>query len=160
MSEAERRPFVALVLSLALPGLGQVYNTQHTKGQVIAGVCLTFALGIFWLSGLNRLSVLLALVLVWISAVVDAYKTAQTSGQPLEWYYRYSYVVAMLLLVGPLALPLLWRSPYFSRTAQWVWSTAVVGVAILFFATPYLFHWLVQKMPELEAVLRQSGVHL
>jgi hypothetical protein len=64
----------------------------------------------------------------------------------------------MLLLVGPLALPLLWRSSYFSRPAQWGWTGLVTTVALLFFATPYLLHWLIQRVPELQAVLQQAGV--
>ena len=153
-----KSPAIALLLSLVVPGLGQGYVNEPTKGVVLASICLLLGGGAWWLSGLNRLSFTLALIIVWISTVVDAYKTAQTSGQPQEWYFRKSYVVAMLLLVGPLALPLLWRSPYFTRSAQWGWTGLVTTVALLFFASPYLLHRLIQSMPELQAVLQQSGI--
>lgn len=150
---------MALVLSLVVPGLGQIYNTQVTKGLVIAGTCLVLGLGSFWLPGLTSVSVALALLVVWVSAILDAYKTAKTSGQPLDWYYRVPYVFAMLLLVGPLALPLLWRSPHFSRFARWGWTIVVIGAVLLFLATPYLLNWLIQQMPDLAALLHKSRTH-
>ena len=151
-----KKPPIALVLSLIVPGLGQIYNIQVIKGLVIAGACLALGLGSFWLSGLSSLSAALALLLMWVSAILDAYKTAKTSGQPLDWYYRVPYVVAMLLLIGPLALPLLWRSPYFSRFARWGWTTVVIGAVLLFLATPYLLNWLIQQMSDLAALFDKS----
>ena len=148
----------ALLLSLIVPGLSQVYNAERTKGLVIAGVCLILGAGSFWLSGVNRGAVLLAVVLLWISAGVDGYKTAQHSGQPLDWYYRPSYVVTMLLLIGPFALPLLWQSPYFSRWARWGWTALVVGTVLVFLAIPYMLQWIVQRVPELADVLQQAGM--
>src|SRR5581483_11850785 len=111
-----------------------------------------------WLSGLNRLTVVLAVVLLWLSSVVDACKTATSSGQVLDCYHRPSYVITMLLLVGPLALPLLWQSSYFSRPARWMWSTVIVSVALLFLVTPYFLHWLIQRVPELKNTLRTAGI--
>jgi TM2 domain-containing membrane protein YozV len=152
-------PLVALVFSLVIPGLGQFYNAEPAKGLVIAGVCLGLALATYWLSGLTRISVALALLILWISAILDAYKTARSFGQPLDWYYQVPYVVTMLLLVGPVALPLLWRSPYFSLSARCVWTTVVIGAVLLFLLTPYLLSWLLRHMPELKTLLDQAGVH-
>ena len=75
--------------------------------------------------------------------MTDAYKVAETSGEPSDFYYRRAYVVTMLLLVGPLALPLLWQSPNFARTARWTWTVTVIVAALLFIATPYLLKWLI-----------------
>lgn len=149
---------LALFLSLLIPGLGQAYNGEKTKGLIIAGACfLLGGMGLLF-SGLNRVTMLLALLLVWGAAILDAYKTAQAFGQPQDWYFRRPYVVAMLLLVGPLALPLLWRSPYFSSVARWGWTSFVTAVALLFFVTPYLLSWLIQRIPELRTTLQQSGI--
>jgi TM2 domain-containing membrane protein YozV len=149
-----KKPLVALILSI-LPGLGQIYNGEVAKGLVIAGSCLLLALGAWWLPGSTGLSFILALAVVWISVIVDAYKTAKVFGKPLDWYHRVPYVVAMLLLVGPLALPLLWRSPYFSRFARWTWTFVVVGGLLLFFTIPYLVSWLFAQRPELKPLLEQ-----
>jgi TM2 domain-containing membrane protein YozV len=151
------RKSIALTLSI-VPGLGQIYNAEVVKGIVIVGSCLVLGLGTWWLSGVTRFSVGLALLVVWISAIVDAYKTAKVFGRPLDWYHRVSYVVAMLLLVGPLALPLLWQSPYFSRFARWAWTFVVLGGLLLFFTIPYLVSWLFAQRPELKPLLEQYGL--
>ena len=136
-------PFAALILTAIVPGLGQIYNQETNKGLVIFGSCVSLALLSYWISGFNKISAALALLLLWVSAVVDAYKVAKTSGQASDFYYRKAYVVAMLLLVGPLALPLLWQSPNFSAAARWIWTIIVVVAALLFVATPYLVSRLV-----------------
>jgi len=132
------KSFLALILSMLLPGLGQIYNQEQKKGWVILGCCAVLGLGTYWLAGFNAITAALALLLLWLSAIIDAYKVAKSAGQTAEFYYGKSYVVAMLLLVGPLALPLLWRSPNFSRSARWLWTVIVVGAALLFVVTPYL----------------------
>ena len=141
---APRNSLIAAVLSAIVPGSGQVYNQELKKGLVIFGSCLSLGLLSYWISGLNKISILLALLLLWISAVADAYKVAKTSDRAADFYYRRPYVVAMLLLVGPLALPLLWQSPNFSRNARWIWTIIVVGGALLFVSTPYLMNWLIR----------------
>ena len=143
---AQRSPFLALVLSATVPGLGQLYNKEAGKGLVIVGSCLGLGLLIYSQSGLNRITFALALLLVWISAIAEAYKSAQASGQPPDFYYRKAYVVSLLLLIGPFALPLLWRSPHFSRTARWVWIVVVVGATLLFFLTPHLTSWTLRRL--------------
>lgn len=141
-----KNPCTALLLSMIVPGLGQVYNQETKKGLVIFGSWLGLGLLGYAISGLNKISVLLALLLLWIGAVNDAYKFARNSGEANDFYYRRSYVVAMLLLVGPLALPLLWRSSHFSTTARWTWTAIVVAVVLLFVATPHLMNWLVGRV--------------
>ena len=144
---SRKKPLVALILSLVLPGLGQAYNREVVKGIIIACACLALAIGSTWLSGLKQVSAALTLLIVWVSAILDGYKGAKASGQPLDWYYRVPYVVTMLLLVGPLALPLLWRSPYFSRLARWIWTAVIVLNLLLLWATPYLLRWMGQRIP-------------
>jgi len=144
---ARRNPFTALLLSAIVPGAGQIFNQETKKGCIIFGSCSGLGLLTYWLSGLNKITVALALFILWMSAIVDSYKTASAAGQPRDFYYRRPYVVAMLLLVGPLALPLLWKSPHFSRTARWTWSVIVVGAVLMFIATPYLMSWLTKQVP-------------
>jgi membrane protein YdbS with pleckstrin-like domain len=126
--------------------LGQFYNREAGKGLAIIGSCLGLGLLIYSQSGLNRITFALALLLVWISAVAEAYKSAQAFGQPPDFYYRKAYVVSLLLLVGPFALPMLWRSPHFSRTTRWTWTAIVSGAALLFILTPYLTGWALRQL--------------
>ncbi len=111
--------------------------------------CVGLGLLTYWFSGLNKLSMGLALILVWSSAIVDAYNVAKASGQPSDFYHRKAYVVLMLCLVGPLALPLLWQSPQFSRLARWTWTAIIAAAVAIFLATPYLMNWLLRQAPEM-----------
>ena len=52
---------------------------------------------------------------------------------PLKWYYRPVWVLVLLFLVlGPLALPYLWRSPSFSRRLKIVLTVLVIAYTGLF----------------------------
>ena len=140
----QSNPFLALILSAVLPGLGQIYNNERKKGWVILICCVVLAIATYWLGDFNAITTALALLLLWSSAIIDAYKVAKSAGQAAEFYYAKAYVVAMLLLVGPLALPLLWQSPNFSITARWAWTMIVTAAALMFIATPYFLRGLIQ----------------
>ena len=47
------------------------------------------------------------------------------------WYFKSSLLVLSLLTVGPLALPLLWFNPRYSRLVKIVVSVAVVVLSYL-----------------------------
>jgi hypothetical protein len=148
-----KNPIAALMLSVIVPGLGQIFNGETKKGFIILASCLGLVLGLltYWPSDFNKVSIALALILLWSSAMVDAYKVAKASGQPSDFYYRKPYVVAMLVLVGPLALPLLWQSPHFSRFARWTWTVIVTAAAIVMvIATPQLMDWLIKEASEMK----------
>ena len=56
---------------------------------------------------------------------------AETS--PSRWYHRPFWVVVMLfVVVGPFGLPLLWKSPSFSRNAKIALTIAMVAYLGLF----------------------------
>ena len=46
-----------------------------------------------------------------------------------KWYFKTYWLVMGLLCVGPLALPLLWINPRFSRTKKIVISVIIVAVS-------------------------------
>ena len=53
--------------------------------------------------------------------------SADESPVPVKWYYRPLWVLVLLFLVlGPLGLPYLWRSPRFSRGAKIALSGCVI----------------------------------
>jgi TM2 domain-containing membrane protein YozV len=61
---AAKSPGIALVLSLLLPGVGQMYNGQVGKGiAFLIGYIVTIFIFLFWI--------------VWIWAMIDAYTTAK-----------------------------------------------------------------------------------
>ena len=58
---------------------------------------------------------------------------SQEPPAPLKWYYRPAWVVVLLFVVlGPLALPYLWRSPCFSHRLKIVLTVLVVAYTGLF----------------------------
>ena len=66
-----RMPIVALVLSMIIPGLGQIYNDQTRKGIILIIVNIISAILILIAFGL------ILTFMVWVYAMYDAYKTAQ-----------------------------------------------------------------------------------
>lgn len=64
---------------------------------------------------------------------------------PAKWYYNVWFVLFMLFVaVGPLGLPLVWKSPAFSRRMKWVLTVLVVVATILAvtFSADVLLHTL------------------
>jgi len=65
-----------------------------------------------------------------IPAASDAFQTA--SGKPRNFSGdSVPYVIVMLLMIGPFAIPLLWQSPKFSIFAKILCTAAVIFFAIL-----------------------------
>jgi hypothetical protein len=53
----------------------------------------------------------------------------QGQGAFVAWYYRPVWIVLLSLTVlGPFALPLVWRTPRLSRGGKWVTSAALILV--------------------------------
>jgi len=79
---------------------------------------------------------------VMIPAALDAFRTA--SGRPRTFTAdTVPYVIAMLLMIGPFAIPLLWQSKKISKTAKILWTIIVIliaflGIAILMFSASFL----------------------
>ena len=64
----EKNPVLALILSLLIVGLGQVYNGQTVKGLIFFIVAV-----IIGFTGIG----LIISFLIWLYAMYDAYNTAQ-----------------------------------------------------------------------------------
>ena len=126
-----RSPVTAGVLSLLLPGLGQLYNGERAKG--IAMLCMTLGIGVS-AALFHSLSTFILLGLIYVAvlipAVRDAAQVAAGRGTTFTGD-RPWYVIWMLCMVGPFALPLLWQSQRFSRTAKLIWTVAVIFLAVL-----------------------------
>jgi len=60
----------------------------------------------------------------------------ETSVPRPRWYYRPWWVLlALFLVLGPFGLPLLWKSPSFSRWAKIALTVAVAAYTILLVET-------------------------
>ncbi len=71
----KKNPVIALILSLIVTGLGQIYNDQLGKGILYFIIALFFGLLIFIIIGI------ILLPIWWIIGIVDAYKTAELINQ-------------------------------------------------------------------------------
>jgi signal peptidase I len=110
---APRRPLVAALLSIALPGLGQIYNGEINKGLwlflgfALAGV----AGGVF--ATLYAPSALMAPLLVlaglatlgiWLGSILDAWREAKRAEPAPRRDWQVSGLYALLFLLGNAAL--------------------------------------------------------
>ncbi len=124
-------PRLAAFYSAVLPGLGQLYLGEKAKGWTLlcmtAGVAVSLIishtlLNVFFMGGIY--------LAIMIPAAADAFQTA--SGKPRTFTGdSVPYVIVMLLMVGPFAVPLLWQSSKFSKTGKILWTLGVVLIALL-----------------------------
>jgi TM2 domain-containing membrane protein YozV len=144
-----KNPYLAGLFSVLLPGLGQLYLGESAKGWTLvcmdAGVAASLlfshtAIACFLMGGIY--------LAVMIPAAVDAFQTA--SGRPRTFTAdTVPYVIVMLLMVGPFAIPLLWQSRKFSTSAKIAGTLSIIliallGIAILMFAASSLEQFMKQ----------------
>lgn len=99
-----RKPWIALLLSIAQPTLGQIYNGQVAKGLCFAllSVLALPICGYFRL--FNNFSSMLVVVTpamaLWIYLIVDSYATAKKlrGFVPTRWNRWYIYVVFSIVM--------------------------------------------------------------
>ena len=74
------------------------------------------------------------------------------SSARVPWYYRPVWVLILLFLVlGPLGLPYLWRSPRFTRALKVMLTVAVIGyTGLLVGETIRIVHAVQEEMRELQ----------
>ena len=91
---------------------------------------------------------------VLIPAAVDAHQFASGNAKPVLTGGRRWYIVLMLFSVGPMALPMLWRSPRFSRAAKGWWTLIVL---FIFFVIGVLNLFV---LPMIERSMERYGIYL
>jgi hypothetical protein len=100
----------------------------------------------------------LAYLCLWFPAITDAWQVAShghaagvlTGRSPL-------YVLFMLLCLGPMALPLLWQSPAFSKTVKVVLTIAVVLIAVFVVLSMVVLGPLIEQILRSSSGLLQTG---
>jgi TM2 domain-containing membrane protein YozV len=124
-------PRLASFYSVVLPGLGQLYLGERAKGWTL--FCMDLGIAVSLIASHTAIACILMggiYLAVMIPAALDAFQTA--SGRPRTFTAdTVPYVIIMLLMVGPFAIPLLWQSSKFSKRAKIVWTVAVILIAFL-----------------------------
>jgi hypothetical protein len=62
--------------------------------------------------------------------LIDAELKRMKQNTDTKWYYRSTSVVVSLLLIGPLALPLVWFHPTYSITTKAIVTILVIGLTL------------------------------
>jgi signal peptidase I len=118
MAETRRKPWRAGLLSLLLPGLGQVYNGQVKKGvlcyclmQIVPLALLPVLIG-FPVAPVNIAGPALIVLFLYLYVFVDAIRTARRLGDTYQrkayntWYLYLGAIVIIWYVVQPtVALP-------------------------------------------------------
>lgn len=74
----------------------------------------------------------------FLPSCVESYQLARYGRNTVDTNARW-YVTLLLLSTGFSALPLLWVSTQFSRTAKIIWTIAVPVLAIIFFSVLFRY---------------------
>ncbi len=104
-----RKPWIAILLSLLMPGLGQVYNGQFQKGTIFYLLSSLSSLILIFLALRLPIVVLAALflvsIVVYVLAFVDAFRTARRLKEKYQpkSYNRPIVYIAIFLLIGLIA---------------------------------------------------------
>jgi len=125
-----KNPHLALSYSIIVPGLGQLYLGDRAKGWTLlcmdAGVIVSLIVSHTVVTCFLMGGIYLAIM---IPAALDAFQTAL--GRPRTFTGdTVPYVIVMLLMVGPFAIPLLWQSTKFSRAAKIIGTVVVILIAL------------------------------
>ena len=125
-----KNPRLALFYSIVFPGLGQIYLGERAKGWTL--VCMALGVALSLIVSHTPIACLLMggiYLAVMIPAVLDAFHAA--SGHPRTFVANtIPYVIIMLFVVGPFAIPLLWQSAKFSKAAKIIWTIVVIVIAL------------------------------
>jgi len=83
----------------------------------------------------------------------DSYKPKPKT----KWYYSTSAIVIGLLVLGPFALPLVWRNPKYEVITKVIITIVVIAVTIA--VTIWLCYFIVQRFQPLIKELDALGLH-
>jgi len=73
----KKSPGLALILSLLIPGAGQIYN-----GEVGKGIAMLIVVIVCWMFFFLLIPILVAIV-IWVWGIIDAHHTAQNYNTAL-----------------------------------------------------------------------------
>ncbi len=130
-------PLFAASLSL-VPGAGHLAVGKRGKAAALFAVDFGIVCSIFFLKSMEgRLLACFGYLMVMVPAVIETYTLAQ--GGVNRFSESKPYILALLLMTGFSALPLLWHSSVFSRRIKIAWSILVPVFAILYFGSLSFF---------------------
>lgn len=78
-----------------------------------------------------------------------------TQKQKNKWFHKPIFIILMIFLIGPFALPLVWISPLLRKTIKLLLTILIVIMTIWMLKISLdTYNILLQEMTELKAVLK------
>lgn len=75
----------------------------------------------------------------------------------IKWYEKPSVILLAVIAVGPLAIPLIWRSPELRLWIKWSATVALIALTIWFFkASASIYQTFMADVSSLQEALRQA----
>jgi hypothetical protein len=75
---------------------------------------------------------------------------SESDKPKIKWYFSTSAVVIALLVLGPLALPMVWLNPRYKTITKVVVTMIVIALTILFsYLVAYIYNNLMEQMESL-----------
>lgn len=153
MREEEKKR-LAVWLSILLPGAGHLYLGERRGGIALLCVTVSLLLGIIVsLAGPAPLrSPATAVLLLLPYAMLSLPSARSVRNDPGPPPASRGYLLVMLAVAGPMALPLLWQSDAFSRAGKIVWTVLVIAIVVIAVCA------IVVAGPMIEELARQAPV--
>lgn len=108
------------LLSVVLPGLGQLYLGERSNGLSLLaatfGMLLMISYDLSWLTGIF-------VGIAYLSLVYHAAKDAYHGTKNTE---SIQYVIGLAVVIGPFCLPLLWQNSQIQNTAKLIWTVVIL----------------------------------
>jgi len=110
-TDSKRKPWLAMLASLLMPGLGQTYNAQAGKGLILFLLLALIVPLSAWLTVIGPKHIMLVSVIVfeliaiaiYVYGIIDAGRNARRQPASLELKnYNRAYVYVLALLLGGL----------------------------------------------------------
>jgi hypothetical protein len=81
--------------------------------------------------------------------LIDAELKQMKTYSGVEWYYKTPMIILWILLLGPFALPFIFKNPQYNTTSKTIWTVVtivytVLSVLLMIVVVIYYFRWLSQ----------------
>lgn len=77
----------------------------------------------------------------------------ETTASKAKWYHKPASIVVAVLLVGPLALPLVWISPALKRWQKIVITALLLAISVwLYKESARLYQAIVDQLDQIKAI--------
>ena len=131
----EGKKRLAVWLSILAPGAGHLYLGDRRGGMAL--LCVTVALllaivvSMVGPAPLRSPATAVLLLLPYAMLSVPAARSLRNEPRETPAIHRRGYLLVMLAVAGPMALPLLWQSEAFSRPGKIVWTIVVIAIVVI-----------------------------